>query len=75
MTSINILSIGFTRPGLENVMSGFEHANSRFSDLPEQEADALLIRPPQLLYIYTGTSAATIYFQIQTQALYVQIYM
>ena len=47
--SINFKVIGLTRPGLKNVRSSFKLAIFRFSDLPEREADALLIRPPRLV--------------------------
>ena len=49
MTSINFKVIGLIRHGFENARSGFETATIGFPDLPEREAEALLIRPPRLV--------------------------
>ena len=42
--SVNLL-------GFENAKSRFEPVTFGFSDLPEREADALLIRPPRLVAV------------------------
>ena len=50
MTSINVEVIGLTRPGFKAIGSRLEPPIFRFPDLPEQEAGALLIQPPGLVY-------------------------
>ena len=51
MTSINFKVIGLTRPGFENCEVWIRSCVFGFPNLPEQEADALLIRPPRLVQV------------------------
>ena len=63
MTSINLNVIGLTQPGhkVENAMSRFEPVTFRFPDLPEWEADALLIQPPRPVLKQCSTTYIYIY--------------
>ena len=46
---MNLKVIGLTQSGLENARSRIATTTFGFPDLPEQEADTLLIRPFQLV--------------------------
>ena len=54
MRSINFKVVGLSRPGLENVRSGFDPATFRFPDLPAR--DVLLIWPLQAVDILVSVS-------------------
>ena len=53
MISINVKVLGLTRPGFEPTCSTLKLVTFRFSDLLEQEANALLTwQPRQVRYYY-----------------------
>ena len=61
MTSIKFKVMGLSGPGFEIGNSGIESAIFGIPDLPEREADALLIWPPQLVGRVSVCTHADIY--------------
>ena len=51
MVSINFKVLGLNQPGFERVGSRLGPAIFRIPNLPEREADALLIWPPRLIVL------------------------
>ena len=72
MTSINFKVIGLTQPGLENDDVWIRTCDLGFFDLPEQEADALLIRPPRLVLWYL-TKQSVFYTTYLTLAIHTML--